>query len=262
MLVQLPRGSDDPPKVQGAEECSAFEAALRRDLASAPVISYDSVLGGWSKRAGDLALVLISAPLWAPVMLGAALWAKLRHPAPVFVAEERIGYGGAAFRCRTLRLKPPSAVIERLPLPGIEGVQAGANMQTIAAQAEGGGAKWRRVMERLPRLLNVLSGDMALVGPGPLSREEIDALKSGKRHYLSARPGVVGVSPMAEADAEESSMYKAYALAWSHGLDALLFWDGLKSLRNQGALWRPQAARPRRTKPNEALARRRAQAQG
>src|SRR5262245_20394785 len=107
MLIQMPRGSRDQQGAQNAGECSTFEAALRRDLASAPVVSYDATLGGWLKRGVDLTLTLLSLPVWAPVMLGAALVSKLRHPAPVFVSDERIGYGGRVFKCFTLRLDPP-----------------------------------------------------------------------------------------------------------------------------------------------------------
>jgi hypothetical protein len=114
MLVQLPRGASGAPKASTDEECSAFEAALRRDLASAPVISYDQVLGGWAKRTIDLILATLTAPVWAPAVLLAAAWSKARHSAPVFTPVERIGYGGRTFACYRLRIAPPSAVIEHL----------------------------------------------------------------------------------------------------------------------------------------------------
>lgn len=260
MLVQMPRGSDGKPKAQNPDNCSAFEAALRRDLASAPVISYETVLGGWPKRAFDLVVTVLSAPVWAPVMLIAALRAKVKHSAPVFVSDERIGYGGAPFRCLRLRLDPPTAVIERLHA-GADTPEPANDLEVIVAQAEDPGAKWRRAISRLPRLINVLKGEMALVGPAPLTRADIDQLPSGKRYYLSARPGAVGISSIADSDAEESGQYKMYALSWSLSLDALLLWDALRSLRDRGELWRPrQAARARKIRQSAALARRRAQA--
>ncbi|MDZ4692007.1 sugar transferase [Terricaulis sp.] len=239
MLIQLPRGSADQQGSQNAETNNAFEAALRRDLASAPVVSYDAVLGGWSKRAVDLTLTLISAPVWLVVLLLAALVSKLRHSAPVFLVHERIGYGGRIFKCFKLRIDPPSAQIERLRLPG-EPDEAPANdLTAIAVQAEGPQAKWRRALERLPQLFNVIAGDMALVGPSPLSREELEPLKTAKRYYLSARPGVIGVSAVVDADEEEASQYKAYTLAWSLTTDALILWDAPRSMRDRGELWKP-----------------------
>lgn len=238
MLIQMPRGSSDQPGSQNAEECSAFEAALRRDLASAPVISYESVLGGPAKRVFDLALTILAMPIWLPILLGAMVWAKARHPAPVIQTRECIGYGGVPFTCFQVRLAPPSAVIERLHPPKDE-TRPANDLNAIADRAEDGRAKWRRALERLPRLISVLRGDMSLVGPSPLGRDELEPLKTAKRHYLSARPGVVGVSSVVEADEEEASQYKIYALSWSIMTDVLILSDALHSLRNRGELWRP-----------------------
>ncbi len=241
MLIQVPRASSGAPGSQNAENCTAFEAALRRDLASAPIVSYDSVLGGWAKRAIDLTLVIVSLPLWAPLMLAGALWAKLRHPALVFLAREAIGYGGRAFKCFSLRLDPPSATIEVLRLPGETSPQPANDWTLIASQADDPAAKWRRALSRLPMLINVLRGEMALVGPTPLSLRQLEPLKTARRYYLSARPGVVGVSAIVDADEEEASQYKAYALSWSLSTDLLILWDGLDSLRRRGELWKPNA---------------------
>ena len=68
MLIQLPGGSPDQPGSRGADECSPFEAGLRRDLASAPIVSYDQMLGGPGKRAIDLLLTLLALPLWLPIV--------------------------------------------------------------------------------------------------------------------------------------------------------------------------------------------------
>jgi len=238
MLIQMPRGTTNQPRAQNAEDCNSFEAALRRDLASAPVVSYDPVLGGLEKRAVDLLLTLVTAPIWLPVMLIAALWSKLRHPAPVFQARERIGYGGRVFKAFSLRLDPPSAKIERLHAPG-DAPPVANDLYAIASNAEAPRSKWRRVFERLPGLFNVLAGDMALVGPSPLSRDELEPLKTAKRYYLSARPGLIGINAVADADTEEAGQYKIYALSWSLLTDGLLIWEALRSLRDRGELWKP-----------------------
>lgn len=252
MLIQMPRGSGDPQGAQNAEECSAFEAALRRDLASAPVFSYDSMLGGWVKRAFDLTLTLVSSPVWLPLLLGAALWSKLRHPAPVLQVHECIGYGGRSYRCFTLRIEPPSAQIQPLR-PSAESAPAPANdLSAIADRAEDWRSKWRRAFERLPRLFNVIAGDMALVGPSPLTREQLEPLKVAKRYYLSARPGVVGISAIVDADEEEASQYKIYALTWALSTDVLILWDALRSLRNRGELWKPSFKLVKRKSDGEA----------
>jgi exopolysaccharide production protein ExoY len=253
MLVQMPRGSSDQPK-KSTEEGGTFEAALRRDLASAPVISYDSTLGGWQKRAFDVFVTVFTAPVWAPLLLIAAAYAKLRHRGRVFHADERVGYGGYHFEQFGLWLRPPTASIEPLRPTGEE-----APLAAAAPTAEGAGAKWRRLIEALPRLLNVLRGDMSLVGPTPLTHEELSVVTSGKRHYLSARPGVICISGMLDAD-QEHSQYRLYSLNWSLGADTLILWDALKSLRDRGELWQPnfkiKASQPSVESKRAALRRR------
>lgn len=204
----------------------------------------------------DLALTLIAAPVWAPAMLIAAAWAKMRHAAPVFVSQERIGYGGRAFACYSLRITPPTAVIEQLR-PNVDGAPEPANdWREIASRAETSRAKWRRLFESLPHLLNVLRGEMSLVGPEPLSAEGLEPLKTSKRYYLSARPGVVGIASIADSDEEDPGHYKIYALSWSLVTDVLILWDGMRSLRQKGELWRP-SFKLTRAATKQAAARRR-----
>lgn len=246
MLIQMPRGSSDRPGTQNAEECSAFEAALRRDLASAPVISYDPVLGGVSKRVFDVVLATLALPVWLPALLITAAVSKLKHPAPVFLAEDRVGYGGRVFKCFALRLDPPSATIEQLHGPKQADVPAN-DWNSITSKAESRREKWRRALRRLPQMLNVLWGEMSLVGPSPLSQEELEPMKIGKRYYLSSRPGVVGVSTIIDASEEQASQYKVYAFSWSLMTDIVILSDALRSLRDRGELWRP--TKIKRTRP-------------
>lgn len=255
MLIQLPGGQPGQQGSRDAEEVSGFEAGLRRDLATPQVVSYDAMLGGVGKRALELALTLVTAPVWLPVLLAAAGISKLRNSAPVFLAHDRVGYGGRPFKCFSLRVTPPS--------PGGEDAQSHedtANWNEIVDKAEGRRAKWRRAFERLPRLFNVLLGDMALVGPTPHSREALEPLKTARRYYLSARPGVVGVSAIVGGDETDPSQYKIYAMSWSFATDALIMWDAVRSLRDRGELWKPSFKRPKTTEsvvPQEVVDRRR-----
>jgi exopolysaccharide production protein ExoY len=256
MLIQMPRGPSDQPGPNSAEARNAFEAALRRDLASSPVVSYDAVLGGWGKRAVDVALVLLGAPLWAPVLGIAAGVSKLRHSAPVLIADERVGYGGRVFMCYSLRIEPPTQKVEEIVAVGEDSEQTRA-WRVIETQAEDRRTKWVRALERLPQLLNVLRGEMAIVGPSPLTRDELEPMKSAKRHYLSARPGVVGVSVILDGHEDTHAQYKAYAMSWSFLGDALILWDGLRSLCNRGELWSPGLVRAKADAQRAVIVRKR-----
>ena len=87
--------------------------------------------------------------------------------------------------------------------------------------------------------LPALDGAGLWLNSPPLSREQLAALKSGKRYYLSMRPGVIGTSGIADANDANASEYKIYAMAWSHATDLLLVWDALSGLLEEGELWRP-----------------------
>lgn len=233
MLIQLPSGSSDQPGPQNADQANTtFEAGLRRDLASSPIVSYDTMLGGPAKRAIDLTVAVISAPLWLPVMLAAAGVAKLRDRSPVFLKHERIGYGGRSYDCYALRISPT-----------VTKEQAETAANDAAAKAGSRRIRWRNALERLPQLFNVIRGEMALVGPSPLSREQLEPMKSARRYYLSARPGIVGTSTII-GDSGDPSQYKIYAMSWALSTDALIFWDGLRSLFDgREELWKPSFAR-------------------
>ncbi len=98
--------------------------------------------------------------------------------------------------------------------------------------------KWARALERLPQLFNVLRGEMSLVGPHALLQGNLDQLKSARRYYLSARPGIFSISRLVDREHAESQ-YKAYALSWSLMMDLLVIWDCVRGFRNRGRLWKP-----------------------
>jgi exopolysaccharide production protein ExoY len=256
MLVKMPRGPVDENRAGVREECDPFEAALRRDLASTPVISYESTIGGWPKRAFDIVLTTLTAPVWLVLMLSAGVAAKLRHREPVFYADERVGYGGHAFQCFHLRLDPPVADVLVLH------PEAPANdLTAISQRAEDQRAKWRHALERLPQLFNVLRGEMSLVGPAPLPRGEVEPLKTAKRYYLSARPGVVGVSGLVGESEERAAQYKIYSLCWSIVTDVSLLLTASLSLHKRGELWRPRRGEPKSPQAENGASRRRTRAE-
>lgn len=249
MLIQFPQTPGQQQDAENTATNDAFEAGLRRDLATAPVVLCGAMVGGSFKRAFDLTLTVLTAPVWAPVLLIAAGVAKLRHSAPVFQGFERIGYGGRPFQCWRLRINPPAAKIERLRQVVPEPETASNDWDSIEANAEMPRAKWRRALERLPQMINVLAGEMALVGPSPLSRAQVEPLKTAKRYYLSARPGVFGLSAITEDEAEESGQYKIYAVSWTLSMDLLIMWDAFRSLWRRGTLWRPGLKLPTQAAP-------------
>jgi len=214
MLVQMPRGL--PRRSGGAEarERGQFEDGLTRDLAGAALISYNPVLGGLSKRIFDVGVAIFFAPAWLTVLAAHYLSARLRKT-PAFASRDYVGYGAKAFSCLVFPEQPVADTADRQ-----------------------GGARARRgaVFARLPQVWAVLRGDMSLVGPRPLSSDEVAHLRNGMRHYLSMRPGLFCITAIidAETDAEEPAHYKAYFMSWSVLADAVILWQELNDLWREG----------------------------
>jgi lipopolysaccharide/colanic/teichoic acid biosynthesis glycosyltransferase len=208
MLVQMPRGFSRGAGENDARENSQFEIALRRDLAGGALISYNPVVGGWSKRIFDLAVLIFFAPAWLTLLAAQVLTAK-RRKAPAFAAREYVGYGAKVFTCSVA-------------------YEAAANDADDPAVAR---ARRRALYARLGQVWSVLRGDMSLVGPAPLTTEEVAALRNGVRHYLSMRPGMFGIAAIFDADAaDDPAHYRAYAMSWSALADAVILWQELCGL--------------------------------
>jgi Undecaprenyl-phosphate galactose phosphotransferase WbaP len=142
---------------------------------------------------GAVGLSLFVAPLFAILALLVGLTGR-----PIFFAHERIGRHGRPFHCYKFRTMA---------------VDAEARLEEILASDPAAAAEWRQSrklkndprvtrigvwlrktsLDELPQLLNVLRGDMSLVGPRPVTREEVEEYGSSRIYYLQARPGITGL---------------------------------------------------------------------
>ena len=136
--------------------------------------------GAAAKRAMDLALTLAALPLALPLMAAIALWVRLDSPGPALFRQERIGRGGVPFRIhkfRTMHLHDGSG-----PL-----ITAKDDARITRA------GRWLRAtkLDELPQLIDVLKGDMSLVGPRPeVPRYMALYADDVRRQILSVRPGI------------------------------------------------------------------------
>jgi len=176
------------------------------------------------KRALDLALTLCAAPLALPLI--ALLWLLVRAGgAPGFFAHIRIGRHGRPFRCWKLRTMRPDAA-ECLARLLAENPHAAAEwadhfkLRFDPRITRIGRFLRRSSLDELPQLLNVLRGEMSLVGPRPVTREELPRYGAAASTCLSCRPGLTGpwqVSGRNDISYRERVRLDAH-YARSHGL--------------------------------------------
>lgn len=149
-------------------------------------------------RIMDLALAAVLLVFLSPIILAVALLIFALDPGPIFFAHRRIGLGGREFPClkfRTMRVDADACLARLLE-------------QDAAARLE-----WHRdhklrndprvtaigrflrhwSIDELPQLLNVLSGDMSLVGPRPIVRSEVERYGRYYNQYCRVKPGVTGL---------------------------------------------------------------------
>jgi len=150
------------------------------------------------KRLFDLAFSLIILVLGAPLFLLIALLVKLTSQGPAIFAHERIGRGGRRFRCYKFRTMHPNAE-ERL-------TQILENNPDMAREWEShyklkndprvtwiGKFLRKTSLDELPQFWNVLMGDLSVVGPRPVTENELkQEIGPHARRFLTIRPGLTG----------------------------------------------------------------------
>jgi len=150
------------------------------------------------KRLLDLVLAMALLPLLLPVM--AAIWLIVRHDGgPALFAQPRVGRNGRIFRCYKFRTMVPNAerVLEDLCARDPEIAREWARQQKLRQDPRItaiGQVLRKTSLDELPQILNVLKGEMSLVGPRPfLPAQQAIYDQAGGRAYYRLRPGVTGL---------------------------------------------------------------------
>ena len=137
-------------------------------------------------------MLVLALPFLAVSML--AVW--LTSEGPVLFGHRRCGRHGTPFRCLKFRTMVVDAEnwLVRYPDLGAKYKESGFKLQSdLDPRVTKVGRILRRLhLDELPQLLNVIRGDMSLVGPRPIVEEELNWYGDDKDEYLSVRPGIFG----------------------------------------------------------------------
>jgi lipopolysaccharide/colanic/teichoic acid biosynthesis glycosyltransferase len=150
------------------------------------------------KRGVDLTGALIGLLSLTPVMLAIALWIRLDSPGPVLFRQWRRGYRGRLFQMLKFRTMVVDADQRLGDLEESNEAPAGVpfKLRNDPRVTRLGGPLRRRNLDDLPQLINVLRGEMSLVGPRPLQHRDSDRLliadPEGYARRLQAMPGLTG----------------------------------------------------------------------
>lgn len=182
------------------------------------------------KRALDITLSGLALLLLSPVFLGLAAFIKLRSPGPVFFRQARIGLNGAEFSL----LKFRSMHSDAAALPN-----AATTRRADPRVFRGGETIRKYKLDELPQIVNVLRGDMSVVGPRPTVREDYDRMTPQQRHRVSIRPGLSG---LAQISGNTSLSWPERIVLDLDYIDNLSFWNDIRIiLRTFGLIFTGRA---------------------
>ena len=147
-----------------------------------------------SKRLFDLLISVPFAVLLFPLFVIIAVWIKLDSKGPVFFMQERIGKDGAPFGIFKFRTMVVDA-------------ESRGNQITVGSDpriTRIGHLLRRYKIDELPQLLNVIKGEMSIVGPRPEVPKYVRLYTANQRRVLSVRPGIT--SPASIKFSNESDL--------------------------------------------------------
>ncbi|MEU5842302.1 sugar transferase [Rhodococcus sp. NPDC047139] len=216
-----------------------------RPVAGLPLIHVEKPSYHGAKRSGkrlfDLAFASVALVVLAPVFAVVALLIKLDSRGPVFYRAERIGLDGEPFGMVKFRSMVTDAdtLVDTL-MSRNEGAGVLFKLKDDPRVTRVGKVLRRFSIDELPQFLNVLRGEMSVVGPRPPLRREVEAYDGRVKRRLLVRPGVTGlwqVSGRSDLSWDESvRLDLSYVENWSMVSDALIIGKTVKAvLASDGA---------------------------
>jgi len=171
--------------------------------ASSPFVDSDQAfgtlpIGGLAKRSFDMTAAACALILFSPLFLMIMALVKLTDKGPAFYGHSRIGHNGRIFKClkfRTmatdgdellrnyLRYNPHAAEEWRLT----------RKLKDDPRVTSVGKVLRKLSLDELPQLLNIVRGEMSVVGPRPVVDEELKVYDAFAVYYLRTRPGLTGL---------------------------------------------------------------------
>jgi exopolysaccharide production protein ExoY len=186
-------------------------------------------IGLTSKRVIDIILAVSGIFLLAPLLIICFVATVATSPGPALFRHRRVGFKGKYFDClkfRTMVTDAPERLGRLLESDPVAAAEWTANRKLrYDPRVTAIGAILRKSsLDELPQLFNVLKGDMSIVGPRPVTDEELLKYSGAINAYLACRPGITGLW---QVSGRSSTTYNKriacdtfYARKWSMALDA------------------------------------------
>lgn len=187
----------------------------------------------------DMVLTIVGTICISPVLICIAIWIYKDSPGPIIFKHMRIGKDGKEFPCYKFRSMCVDAK-EKLEELLKNDPQARAEWERDFKlkhdpRITKSGAFLRKTsLDELPQIFNVLKGEMSLVGPRPIIKDEMERYGNHIDDYLMVKPGIAGIwqcSGRSDVSYQERvQMDSWYVRNWSVWLDIMILWQTLKAV--------------------------------
>jgi exopolysaccharide production protein ExoY len=181
-------------------------------------------VGGLVKRIIDIIIGIFALLAFGPLFVLVAITIALLDGRPVIYGHERIGFDRGKFRClkfRTMVTNGDEVFLRHLrDHPDASQEWLETRKLKYDPRVTAVGAVLRKLsLDELPQLINVVRGDMSLVGPRPIVIEELEKYGSNSGYYFQVRPGITGewqISGRNDSSYEKRiALDRAYVENWS-----------------------------------------------
>ena len=157
---------------------------------------YSTFYCAWGKRAFDITLASLMLLALAPLLLILMGWVALDGGKPSF-AHKRVGQHGKLFKClkiRSMRHGAEQQLAEILASDPVAAAEWAADHKLTNDPRVTRIGKFLRKssLDELPQLINVLRGEMSIVGPRPVTEEELARYGKARSGYFAMKPGLTG----------------------------------------------------------------------
>ncbi|HEX7975695.1 MAG TPA: sugar transferase [Anaerolineales bacterium] len=198
-----------------------------------------------AKRGLDILAALAGLVLLGPLLVGLAVLIQFDSPGPPLYGQWRLGRGGKPFRLwkfRTMRHPTGNSLAGYLrahPAARQEWDQY-QKLHRDPRLTRLGRFLRRYSLDELPQLVNILTGEMSLVGPRPFMLKQREIYGSPYRDYIRLRPGLTGLWQVSGRNLisfhERAALDQTYIDCWSIQLECAILWRTLGAvLRGDGA---------------------------
>jgi exopolysaccharide production protein ExoY len=215
------------------------EIAGARERFEFDSIAVSGPIGLGLKRSIDILLALFGIVLLAPLLTLCFFAVFVTSPGPVLFRHRRVGFNGKPFYClkfRTMMTDAPERLRQLLESDAAAAAEwaTSCKLRHDPRITAIGNLLRKSSLDELPQLFNVLRGEMSIVGPRPVTEEELVRYCDAVDAYMACRPGITGLW---QVSGRSSTTYskrvacdKFYAQNWSIALDVKILVITIPSL--------------------------------